>query len=127
ADALAPLFATAAGDHGALAHIADSDTCWEMLRRIWRLGHAIQPALLRVGLASFLADPHWRLPMTAMLAPGRFHLPCLAGAVLKTAVAEAQPGALTREDRRILLAARAMVGDMLSQAPPGTATLGLGR
>jgi hypothetical protein len=124
ADALGPLFAALGGDRAALAHIGDSETRWEMLRGIWRLGREIPPELLRTVLSSFLTDPDWRLRMTAMLAVGRFHLLDLAGAVFKTVVPEAQPGSLTSEDRRILLAARATVGDMLAESPPGTAALG---
>jgi hypothetical protein len=59
--------------------------------------------------------------MTAMLGAGRFQIRELTEAVAATVVPAAEPGALGNDDRRILLAARATVGEMLSDSPPAPA------
>lgn len=130
-DALAPLAAAMAAGAGAetddalrrqIARIGEGAARWELLRRVCRLGAAVPRSLLAVLIATALMDQDWRVRMTAMIAAGRFRLGDLAGAVTEVAVPPAEPGVLPGEDRRILLAARASVGDLLSEPPAEPAT-----
>jgi hypothetical protein len=127
AETLAPLFAAMEAGAGALvddelrrsiARIGEGEARWQLLRRVWRLGEGMPRALLAVVLGAALADRDWRVRMTAVLGAGRFELRELAEAVAATAVPAAEPGALGNDDRRILLAARAAVSEMLSDSPP---------
>jgi len=130
-EALAPLFAAMAAGAGApadeelrrsIARIGEGEARWQLLRRVWRLGEGIPRALLAVLLGAALADRDWRVRMTAMLGAGRFLLRELAEAVAAAVVPAAEPGALGSDDRRVLLAARATVGEMLSDSPPAPPT-----
>ena len=126
-ESLAPLFAAMAAGAGVpaderlrrgIARIGEGEARWQLLRRTFRLGGEIPRALLVLLLGIALADSDWRVRMTAMLGAGRFLLRELAGAVAAAVVPGAAPGALGSDDRRILLAARATVGEMLSDSPP---------
>lgn len=127
AEALAPLAAAMAAGAGAetddvmrrqIARLGEGAARWQLLRRACRIGDGIPRSLLAVLLATALADADWRVRMTAMIAAGRFRLGGLAEAVAATAVPAAEPGVLPGNDRRILLAARASVGDLLSGLTP---------
>jgi hypothetical protein len=129
-ETLAPLFAAMAAGSGtpaddelrrSIARIGEGEARWQLLRRVWRLGEGIPRALLAVLLGAALADRDWRVRMTAMLGAGRFQIRELTEAVAATVVPAAEPGALANDDRRILLAARATVGEMLSDASPARA------
>jgi hypothetical protein len=126
-ETLAPLFAAMAAGAGAppdeelrrsIARIGEGEARWQLLRQVWRVGEGIPRALLALLLGVALADSDWRVRMTAMLGAGRFQLRELAEAIAGTVVPAAEPGALGSDDRRILLAARATVGEMLSDSPP---------
>lgn len=130
AETLAPLSAAMAAGSAtpaddelrrSIARIGEGEARWQLLRRVWRLGEGIPRALLAVLLGAALADRDWRVRMTAMLGAGRFQLRELTEAVAATVVPAAEPGALANDDRRILLAARATVGEMLSESPPAPA------
>jgi len=127
AEALAPLVAAMAAGAGApadeqlqrsIARIGEGEARWQLLRRTFRLGGEIPRALLALLIGAALADSDWRVRMAAMIGAGRFLLRELAGAVAAAVVPGAAPGALGSDDRRILLAARATVGEMLSDSPP---------
>jgi hypothetical protein len=126
-EALAPLLAAMAAGAGApadeqlrrsIARIGEGEARWQLLRRTLRLGGEIPRALLALLFGIALADGDWRVRMTAMIGAGRFLLGELAEAVAATVVPAAEPCALGNDDRRILLAARATVGEMLSDSPP---------
>ena len=127
AEALAPLVAAMAAGAGApadeqlqrsIARIGEGEARWQLLRRTFRLGGEIPRALLALLIGAALADSDWRVRMAAMIGAGRFLLRELADAVAATVVPAAEPGALASDDRRILLAARATVAEMLSDSPP---------
>ena len=127
AEALAPLVAAMAAGAGApadeqlqrsIARIGEGEARWQLLRRTFRLGGEIPRALLALLIGAALADSDWRVRMAAMIGAGRFLLRELADAVAATVVPAAEPGALASDDRRILLAARATVAEMLSGSPP---------
>jgi hypothetical protein len=71
-------------------------------------------ALIMAGLA----DPDWRVRMTAVLAVGRLKLAALADAAMAAKVPPAGRDGLGQEDRRMLLALRQAAHDRAKGAPP---------
>ncbi|WP_157217422.1 hypothetical protein [Flavisphingomonas formosensis] len=112
ADALADLLTVS-------PRAGDGASRWVILREAVRAAVPENDVAVRALVAAGLADPDWRVRMTAVLAVGRLGLRALAGWAMAAAVPAAGQDGLSQEDRRMLLALRQAAHDRAAGIAPG--------
>ena len=101
------------------ANLSDSGTLrWTALRAAIAAAIPETAVLVSSLIEAGLADPDWRVRMTAILGTGRLRLARLADAAMAAAVPPAGADGLEQEDRRMLLALRQAAADRARGAAP---------